>query len=146
MIRVYLTLHDQFIGHFTGTQGPSVCTYLFVHLSFYNTCGTMCRSPLILFLTSLEALSFSPHCPSLSWGHFHSLYYGIPKIYQLLFLSLASIFTSHSPASTEMIFLKCEDIALPCLKLLDRIFQSFHGSLLPDNRTQTLQPRTQGPA
>lgn len=86
------------------------------------------------------------YCPSLSQGHFHSLYYGIPKISQSLFLSLASIFTSHSPASTEMIFLKCEDIALSCLKLLDRNFQNFHGSLLPDNGAHTLQPSTQTPA
>lgn len=81
---------------------------------------------------------------TLRWGPFHSLYYGILTISQLLFLSLASTSVSHSPVSTEMIFLKCKwDLALPYLKLLNWLFHTFHGSPLPNNRAQTLQSGTQ---
>ena len=46
-----------------------------------------------------------------------------------------------------MIFLKCRyDLTLLCWTVLNRIFQTCHGSPLPDIRVQSLQPGTQGHA
>lgn len=99
-------------------------------------------------LTSLEAVSSSPPLLSqlgLEMSSFFLPWHSqnFPIALPISGLNSASRF----PASTEMIVLKCKQgFVFSRLKLTNRIFQTFHGSPLPDNRAQMLPPGTQSPA